>query len=223
MEKITKILFNIRNGIPMALSRFNDGECGIIFNKDFTAARGCQKGSVELQVALIDAITHEQENYFKGYPCPVCYRKLWKPIKKKGYYNPDYKYNTMAVVNTNRNLDRFANELPVVLNGYQVVCVTGKDQDVSKLDIDVKKHITTPLKNSWVHYNDILQQCLDNVMPHRVFLFSTGPTSRVLVKNLFQMRPDASFLDIGDTFSPITRGVYRKCHTGELKECPGCN
>jgi hypothetical protein len=223
VDKVYKILELAKNGVPQALMRANDGECGIIFDKNFTAARGCQRGSIELQIALIDTIRHEQKNYWKGYPCSICYPKLYKKIVEAGYFNPDYKYNTKAVVNTNRNLCTFSCGLQNALIGKKVIWVSGRDQRLEFIDFDITKHIKAPLKNSWVHYSDLLQQCLDSVMPHVVFLFSCGPVARVLVRSLFQMRPDATFLDIGDTYSPETRGILRKCHTGNLKDCEECN
>jgi len=221
---VHEILENAKNGIPQALARFNDGECGIIFNKNFTAARGCQKGTIELQIALIDAIRHEQKNYWKGYPCSVCYPELHKKIIETGWcFNPDYKYNTKAVVNTNRNLELFSEGLQTALESKKVVWVSGSDQKLDKLNFDIIEYIPLPLKNSWAHYNDTLQHCLNIVMPRVVFLFSCGPVSRVLVKNLFQMRPDATFLDIGDTYCPETRSIYRKCHKKTLPSCEECN
>ncbi len=129
----------------------------------------------------------------------------------------------MAVVNTNRNLETFSKGLQEALKGKQVVWVSGNDQDLSGLNFNVIEHITFNRKNTWNRYEMVLKQCIDIVRPHRVFLFSCGPTSRVLVKNLFQMRPDASFLEIGSTYEPTTRGISHKCHLGTLKSCHECN
>jgi hypothetical protein len=223
LNKVTKILELARNGVPQALARFNDGECGIIFDKDFVAARGKQKGSIELQTALIDAIKYEQKNYWKGYPCPKCYPKLYRKCIDSGFYDSDYEFNTMAVVNTNRNLQTFSDELQDALKGKKVVWVSGFGQNLKDLNFDIKKHLTYPGKDSWRFYLEIERECLEVVRPKYVFLFSLGPVARVLVRNLFEMRPDASYLDIGDTYSPQTMNTYRKCHTGMLKECEGCN
>ena len=221
MNRVHKILENARNGIPQALARFNDGECGVIIDKGFVAARGKQKGSLELQIALIDAIGHEQKNYWKGYPCKVCFPKMYEEIKH--FVNPSYLWNTKAVVNTNRNLELFSEGLQTALESKKVVWVSGRDQKLDKLNFDIVEYIPLPLKNAWGCYADTLQHCLDTVQPHRVFLFSCGPVSRILVKNLFQMRPDATFLDIGSTYEPITRGIYHKCHKKTLKKCRECN
>ena len=223
MEKVTKILELAEQGIPQALARFNDGEVGIMFNKDFVAARGDQKGSIELQIALRDAICHEQENYWKGYPCPVCMKKQYYQIIDAGYYNTEYEYNTFAVVNTNRNLDCFQEGLQQALNGKQVIWVSGSDQKLIPLRFNIVEHVLVPLKNAWQEYNKTIQTCQEFFMPNRVFLFSCGPMARVLVKNLFQIRPDCTFLDIGSTYDSITRDIWHRCHLKTLKECKGCN
>lgn len=226
MNKVTEILEKIKKGIPVALSRFNDGECGIILNSDFVAARGDQKGTVELQAALIDAIKHEQKNYYKGYPCPVCMSRIREDIVINGYYTEKYPYNTLAVVNTNRNLTYFKSSLIKNLHKKHIVWVSGKDQDLSFLNgsnIFLVKHIKVKRKNSWARYEDVYQECENINRPGYVFLFSLGPTSRVLVKNLFEVYPDSTFIDIGSTFDPETRNVSHKCHKGTLKPCKGCN
>lgn len=223
MNKVDKILNFAKRGIPQALARFNDGETGIIFNKNFVAARGDQKGSIELQVSLIDSIKHEQDRYWKGYPCPVCMKKWRDKLGSAGYINLNYEWNTLAVVNTNRNLRRFHTELPEVLKKKKVIWVSGDDQDLNKLDFDIVYHVDFSNKNSWNYYELIYDECIHICRPGMIFLFSCGPTARVLVKNLYQVRPDATFLDIGSTYDPFTRDVWHKCHTGKLKGCSGCN
>lgn len=223
MEKVKDILELARNGIPQALSRFNDGEIGIIMDHNFIAARGDQKGSVELQAALRDAILHEQENYWKGYPCPICMVRQWKYCVDSRLYNPEYPYNTYAVVNTNRNWEFFYKGLYDALEGKKVVWVSGNDQNINVLPFDIIKHIVVRSKNSWVNYYQILDDCLKIVKPGYFFIVSCGPMARVLVKDLFDTRSDATYLDLGSTYDPFTRDVWHKCHKGTLKPCKGCN
>jgi hypothetical protein len=229
VKEVDKILEYARAGTPQALVRMNDGECGIMFNHNFVAARGDQKGTIELQTHLIDAINHRQERYWIGYPCPVCMQKQYHQVVSAGYFDPDYEYNTYAVVNTNRNWKRFHKELIAALDRKQIVWVSGEDQDLTKLEAvsefspDIIAHIKCKPKDTWSEYHDILQKCLSIQAPRRVFLFSCGPTARVLVRSMFQMRPDSTYLDVGSTFDPYTRDVWHKCHKGTLKACEGCN
>jgi len=223
MDKVKRILQFAKNGTPQALARFNDGEMGIVFNKDFIAARGHQKGSLELQTALIDAIVYERNRYWKGYPCHLCYPDLYSKCIKVGNINPDYKWNTSAVVNTNRNLKIFSEGLIEALQRKQVVWVSGNNQKLDKLNLNIVKHIKAPVKNAWSVYHDLLSRCVSVARPRRVFLFSLGPTARILVKNLFQIRPDCTYLDIGDTYFPETQGGYRRVHLGKIPKCEVCN
>lgn len=223
LDKVTKILASAKNGIPVALSRYNDGEVGIMFNQYFVAARGDQRGTIGLQTALLDAIKYEQKNYWKGFPCPVCMRKQRVQLDLQNMINYEYLYNTCAVVNTNRNLEKFSFGLQKALKHKQVVWVSGEGQDLSVLNFNIVRHIEFARKNSWELYEKIKGRCLSVARPNRVFLLSCGPTARVLVRNLFQLRPDCSFLDIGSTYDNLTRDVWHKCHLGALKDCTGCN
>lgn len=221
MKRIYEILMLAKNGIPQALSRFNDGEVSIMQNENAIAARGDQKGSVQLQASLIDAITFEKERYWKGYPCSVCFPKLHEFTRQ--WFNSDYEYNTIAVVNTNRNWEIFRNGMEEACVGKKIIWVSGEDQDLSMLNYDIIEHVSIPNKNSWRFYQIVLNRCLELVKPGYVFFFSCGPLARVLVKDLFEARDDASYFDIGSTYDPFTRNVWHKCHLGTLKKCKECN
>lgn len=231
IDKIHKILKNLKEGVPQALARFNDGEIGIINNSNFVAARGCQKGSSSLQEALRAAIRHEQENYWVGIPCDKC--------ATKSSYNtaiqlvrPDYEYLTKAVVNTNRNWKLVIEEMPKALEGKEVIWVSGSDQNLESLrektGIKVSKHLKLPKKDSWRQHSQCLEW-LNSISGFsttgrpRVVVLSCGPLSRVLSHQGFIAHPDTTFLDLGSTFDPYTRNVWHSCHRGTLNKCEGCN
>lgn len=224
MDKINDILNRLRNGVPQALGRFNDGEVRGIIKVGDTVARGCQKVNQELSEKLTEALRHEQENYWKGLPCEVCFPRFHK--RAMFYVDPNYKYLTKAVVNTNRNLKRVWRDFPKFLDGKIVYWVSGGDQDLGKLreetGIDVFQKLTLPKRNAWREYEHIKDR-------YRVFqkgavvILSCGPMAEVLVKEWFEQRPDVSFFDMGSTFDPFTRNVWHRCHRGTLPKCKGCN
>jgi len=223
MQKVDEILDKLDGGVPVSLARFNDGEMSGIMSPagTKTVARGDQKVGMDLKYRLLAALSHKQKNYYKGIPCPVCYPRFHNEAKMLS--NPDYKYLTYAVVNTNRNWEYFRDRLGPAIGDKRVIWVSGEDQNVDVLknfDINVSHHIKLPLKNAFGKYYEIKNDQFDG---GEVVLLSCGPLGRVLVWNWFSENPDTSFLEIGSTFDPYTRNVWHRCHLGTLPACEKCN
>lgn len=224
MHRIGEILKNLEDGVPQALARFNDGEMRGIVRVGDTVARGCQRVGEHLSDKLKEALSHRQERYWIGLPCEKCFPRWAKHAKN--YIDPDYKYLTKAVVNTNRNLDLVWESLPKLFKGKIIYWISGKDQDFNKLrtstGVVVYQKESLPLKNAWSMYDEIRDD-------YRVFakggivVLSCGPMAEVLVKEWYERRPDVTFLDLGSTFDPFTRNVWHSCHLKKLKHCPVCN
>ena len=138
---------NLKNKIPFAYVRFNDGEMMGIARVGSVVARGDQYVDQALSKALKDAILHRQKNYYIGVPCSICfpaYSKLAKEMVE------GYSLTTSAVLLTNKNWKRFADNLPKVMEGRRMLWVSGKDQDPEKLKdygLDIVKNIRLSNKN----------------------------------------------------------------------------
>jgi len=222
MEKVYEILDKLKRQEPVALARFNDGEMSAIMNPagTVTVARGDQFVGLDLRHRLLAALTHEQENYYKGIPCKNCYPKFHQQAKQ---LVGDYKYLTYAVVNTNRNWQYFRDNLGDAIGDRRVIWVSGQDQNVNALKnfgIEVDKHIKLPTKNAFSRYEEIRDM---RFIKGDVVLLSCGPIGRVLVWNWFMENPQTNFLEIGSTFDPYTRDVWHRCHLGTLPKCEECN
>lgn len=226
MNKIKEIIDNIKNGVPQALARFNDGEMTGIIKVGSVVARGDQKVNKDLSNKLKEALSHEQERYWIGIPCEYCFPKLYK--KSLEYINKDYKYLTKAVVTTNRNWKYFIENFKEAMdgNGSRLIWVSGRDQDLNglrkKTGISIYSNVELPVKNAWKEYKYIKDIYKDFKKGDTVIL-SCGPMSRVLAKEWFEKRPDCTFLDVGSAFDPFTRNVWHRCHKGNLPKCKGCN
>lgn len=225
MDKINNILDNLRNNIPQALVRMNDGEAQAIVQPGCTVARGDQHIPQDLSDALREAIQHEQENYWIGLPCEVCATGKWYH-KIKHLVRPDYEYLTKAVVTTNHNWKLFVEEFPKAAKNKTVYWVGSTNHDLNKLTnklgINIKRWITTPSRNAWSEI-ETLELGYEEFNSGDIVLLSCGPTSRILVKRWFEKRPDCTFLDVGSAFDPWTRNVWHSCHKGTLEPCKGCN
>ena len=223
-------LENLKNKIPFAYVRFNDGEMMGIARVGSVVARGDQYVDQALSKALKDAILHRQENYYIGIPCSICfpaYSKLAKEMVE------DYNLTTSAVILTNKNWKRFADSLPKVMEGRRMLWVSGKDQDPEKLKdygLDIVKTIRLSNKNSWKHYDELKELVPQFFEPGDVVGISLGPTARILCKYWFEKYPEVTFLDMGSLLDPITKNVWFSAHKGWdetgfnlLERCTECN
>lgn len=224
MDKIHSILSNLRDGIPQALARFNDGEMTGIIRPGSVVARGDQQVPKDLSDKLKEALQHEQDNYWVGIPCSVCYPHLHSVALS--YVDDEYDYLTKAVVTTNRNWKLFTTEFPKITDGRLIRYVGGIEHNTDELKkytgIDVSARIITPMKNAWSDYNRI-KDIYNSFSVGDIVLLSCGPMARVLAREWFEQRPDCTFLDIGSCFDPWTRDVWLNCHKGKVKTCLECN
>ena len=84
--------------------------------------------------------------------------------------------------------------------------------------------------NSWSFYDKLKKAIPSLITENDVVVISLGPTARVLCKELFEKYPNVTFIDIGSTLDPVTKGVYFSAHKGWeetgfnlQKRCSECN
>jgi len=223
------VIDNLKSKTPFAYGRFNDGEMMGIIQQGSVVARGDQIIDQSLHLALRDAITHKQKNYYIGIPCEKCYPKYNRVANN---LIGDYDFKVSAVALTNRNWARFISEISEVMPGKNVRYVSGHDQDLSfirkHLNFNVMDHIKLNSKNSWASVSKILGY-ISEIKDGDIVFISLGPTARVLVKEWFKIKPNATFIDIGSVLDPFTRDVWHNCHKGWgygfnlTNRCETCN
>jgi hypothetical protein len=225
MQHIDHILDKLRTETPFAFARFNDGEMGGIHEVGSRAARGDQVVSLSLQQALRSALEMEQEQYWIGVPCSICFPKFRKLADE--IIRSDRPYVTHATLFVNRNYEKVKQDFPGILQNREIIWVSGADQKTQGL-IDagicsnISQHIKVPCKNAWGAYEETYP-LLSEIPPGAVVALSCGPLSRVLAAQWWAQRQDITLLDIGSLFDPQTRGVRHRFHVGQLPPCEECN
>jgi len=226
MESIKIIFNNIRDKIPQAVVRFNDGELLAIthnFKDGLKVSRGNQIVTKDLSQKLKEALQHRQVHYWIGIPCIMCYPKLYKITAS--IIEPNYLYLTKAVVFANRNWHYFIKNFPPLIANRNIIYVGGEDQSMDKLKehtgIVVNQFIPVKPKDAWEDYQKTV--AFNHFKEGDIVLLSCGPMSRVLVYEWYKKWPAVTFLDIGSAFDPFTKGAEYSYHSGKLKSCLICN
>jgi len=205
---------NLKNNVPFAFARFNDGEMMGIAEVGSTVARGDQLVDNTLSEALQEALKHKQKNYYVGIPCSLCYPQFNQLAHK---LVGEYEYLTNAVVLTNKHWKKFIDNFPTAVGDRRVLWIGGDDQNVDNLKnlgIKVVKKGLIPRRDSWRYYSHILETFPPVFQPGDIVCVSLGPTARILVRKWFEIMPDVTFIDVGSNFDPFTRDVWHNCHKG---------
>ena len=222
---------NLTNSTPFAFSRFNDGEMlGICSEPGVTVARGDQKISSELKVALISSMSHQQKNYFVGVTCPHCIKLAFYDVGMR--LASDHRYVVRAVATTNRNWAKVTVAMRDACAQRNIRFISGDDQDLSflrnEMKLNIIEQVKVPRQDSWASIQE-LQPYIETVEDGDIVMLSLGPTARVLAQRWFKQNPCATFLDVGSNFDPFTRNVWHRCHLGweegfnNQYACKGCN
>ena len=220
MLAIDQLMVMVAKREPFALSRFNDGEMRAIAQPGCVVARGDQVVNTSLSNSLCMALQVVEHNFWRGLPCSACFPE-WRLLADK-LVGAEPKYGTLAVVQTNRNLQRWKTEFPAAAKGRRVAWVSGSDQNITGLPLDIRRKIDLPTKNCWAVHSEMVDRC-DEFDEGSLVMLSCGPMATVLACEWFLSRPDCTFIDIGSTYDPETRGVSHRCHTGKLPPCKECN
>jgi hypothetical protein len=223
MDSISKLdkLLSLR--VPFSFARFNDGEMMGIEQAGVTVARGDQFIDNDLHEKLKKSLMHQEENYWIGMPCKVCFPQY--DILAQSLTQEDYPYKTKAVVLINRNYHFTKSRLKEWLSGRKIIWISGEDQSldvVSDLyDLDIEEHIKVSCQDGWKSYNDLANANANH--EKKVFILSCGPLSRVLACEYWQSNKSNTYLDVGSLFDDTTRGVRHGFHKDTLAPCKECN
>lgn len=215
MYKLDHFLKLLKENKPFAYVSIADGEMGAISEGEgYTTSKKYQIITKELQGEIKKALLHRQENYYVGICCDQ-----WKVAKKEKEMVGDYKNLTYAWIFQMVNWHKTIRELTNLLGNRRVVWIGGQDQDVTKLPFNVEMSIGVPAKEAW-SIND--RMAVRYFEPGDIVLVSAGCNAVAWIYNWFQEFKDTTFIDIGSTFDPFTRNVWRRYQIDPNHYCSGC-
>ena len=232
-QEVDRFLTMLKERVPFAFSRFNDGEMSAFRKGDGERIGRTQHTSIDddLREHLKRAMSHEQENYWVGLPCFTCFPNLHEYAMQ--YVSNDYPYKTRAVGLTNRNWGKFVAEFPDAVKDRKLYWMCSSDQNLEMMSdvfgLQFEGRIDLPSIDAWNHY-DKVKGLYETFESDSVVALSCGPMSRILIPEWFAKRPDVTYIGVGSIFDPFTRNIWHSCHKGwmergfnNLPRCEGCN
>jgi hypothetical protein len=209
----------IRIREPFSIARFNDGEMLAIEGAEGSVSRGAQKVDKAVSVYLTESLL-PLEDYWVGVPCRTCF-----PKQRQTFDSMCGNYNTFsATIFTNNSRYKDIHDAMVeALRGREVIWIGGDDQDVRRLPFKISTLLCASSKNCFTQFNDTIHNISEMDVKGKVVMSSCGPMSRAISYFGFKYNQEATFIDIGSFFDPVTRGVTHNYHLDKTGYCKECN
>ncbi len=214
---LKKFRTKLKKREPFALSRYGDGELGILKDElidDFEYKHDpADPRYVFLREQLLDSFRYKHKDYYVGISCPECVGGQDFEWMKRHSQQGDRQL-TFACVFVNSNYSYFLERLLPLFNDYEVILVCNKEASLAKLPFRVKKHFPIGMnawKDDFVLVDRIEKYIIESAVKGSLFLFCAGPFGCILSHRLHSFCQENTYLDIGSTidhllFSAPTRG-----------------
>ena len=200
----------IKNNIPFALIRPGDGEYHILQNTSLTTIDNWTFNSNgKLHNDLNNAIhLASKKNCYIGIPCGCCNLNMAK------WYISNYAihplYTTFANIFVNKNWKKFINYF---VNEKISFIFIGPNNLPNSFFVQRYMNIPLYLVNNWDNEGEqFLQSILQEVKKYKnkIYLFSGGPISKIIIAHAWNEHPYNIYLDIGSSLDIFTKGVSNR-------------
>ena len=208
-------LNKIRNNDNFALIRPADGEYHILQNTTLTNIDNWTFNSNgKLFQDLHNAIDlASKKNCYVGIPCGCCNMNMSKWYISNFNLNP--LYTTFANVFVNKNWKKWTDFL---INEKIPIIFIGPSNLPSIFFVQKYIHIPLYLVNEWdTKGDDFLSLILNETaqIKNKIFLFSGGPISKILISHSCNQNPNNIYLDVGSSLDIFTKGTSNREYTFE--------
>jgi hypothetical protein len=203
-------LNKIRNNIPFALIRPADGEYHILQNNTIT--------NIDNWTFIKDGKLHNdltesihlasKKNCYVGIPCGCCNINMAKWYISNFKLHPSY--TTFANVFVNKNWKNWINFL---INEKIPFTFIGPCNLPNSFFVQNYINIPLHLVNEWDSKGDeYLSNILNEITKYknRLFLFSGGPISKILVSQAWNKHPYNIYLDVGSSLDIFAKGATNR-------------
>ena len=198
----------IKSGVNFTFTKFGDGEAICM---GLCRGENCdgQVYSMELGNKLIEAakFLSNSNNVFIGEWNFDSYGDMLNEIFSRNGINFNYvPYSTL--LNTEDAPLRNLKELYEAINNSELskvyVCPEKLNEAKSIFGCDI---LNVPERNAFASYNYIKAELLKS--NHKIFIYSAGLMSKVLIKDIMSEKPDTTHIDIGSGLDNIFVGQTR--------------
>lgn len=226
MNRAKILYYNLENNIPFSFIKLNDGEISALMDVNSSLSRGDETSSPELSQKIKECLEYQDENYFIGIPCSVCYGHYNNESKK--YINPNFYNNVFnANILINSNIDSTTDVLKKTMANRNVVVITNDInlKNIEKLELlNIKPYKVISVSDKHAFKNDYerVKDEWKSFNDGDVVICLCGPLGRVLCYEWFKNNNKLTCLELGSLFDPLLKNRSYLYHTGTHRYCPEC-
>ncbi len=203
----------LRHRQTFAIARFGDGEIHIARNAstdygDFTYDPSAREQRW-YRDRLIDALRHQQENYFVAISAPCCVGDAEFFVYRALAGQPDESL-TFACLFVNSNYPLFREAWLPLFAQHDVFLICHRDAMATDALPFPVRSISRVGDNAWIHDYALIDELHATIERDRIegalFLIAAGPFGGVVAQQLFAHAPRNTYLDVGSTLDPLLFG-----------------
>jgi hypothetical protein len=199
--KYETLLYNIKNNISFAFSRWGDGEW---LNVNKFNGKNCDGNIYYSDLGdELKKIVSVKQYYHMGVQTYIQYS-----VNESMKYTQDW---TDADVLHRASINGTLYDFISLLNTVHVVYVG--NESLKKLEF-IDEFIEIPYNNCWLSRNEIIDRIKNTFVEntHKVYLFSAGMVSNVFVDRLWKLNNTNTYIDVGSVFDPYVGRTTRSYH-----------
>jgi hypothetical protein len=215
IQHLNFFLQKLKNNEPFSLIRPNDGEFGILQGNKFTNIDNWTFNGGILKDDLyfgIEKATKLKDSYI-GIPCKDC----WNEANTQWYienFNIDDSHLTYGNIVCNKNWKNFVNYFKDNSIEFYYIGPGKCENDFKTLDrffIDEKQ--VNRYEEERITLLENLRLWIEskiNPVKTSIFLFSSGPLSKIFIPNLFEIYPNNIYIDCGSSLDLDFKGISNR-------------
>ena len=229
MEKAELLYTRLKENIPFAFLKLNDGEIKGLKPDATGISRGAERSSELMALKLTEALNFRKNNYYIGLPCTRCqasyYTDAINIISHEG--ECDLSNVLSANVLINSNLDKTIDVLKEYMGEKRIVIVTNAKNsanitELEQLNIKPYKIIEVAEKYAFETDYERVKDEWKTLQNGDIVMCLCGPLGCVLCYEWYKANPQLTCLELGSMFDPLLQSRTYLYHTGNHQYCEEC-
>jgi mannosyltransferase OCH1-like enzyme len=229
MEKAELLYTRLKENIPFAFLKLNDGEIKGLKHDATGISRGAERSSARMAQKLLEALNFRKDNYYIGLPCSRCHSSLYTEAVNHISPQDDLAMSNVLSANTliNSNLEKTIEVLKECMGEKRIVIVTNSKNmaNIAQLEqLNIKPYRVIEVAEKYAFETDYerIKDEWKTLQNGDIVICLCGPLGRVLCYEWFNANPTLTCLELGSMFDPLLQSRSYIYHTGNHHYCEEC-
>ena len=230
MEKAELLYTRLKENIPFAFLKLNDGEIKGLKHDATGISRGAERSSKLMAQKLLEALNFRKDDYYIGLPCSRCHSSLYTEAINHISVQGDLAMSNVLSANAliNSNLEKTIEVLKECMGEKRIVIVTNPKNmaNIARLEqLNIAPYRVIEVAEKYAFETDYerIKDEWETLQDGDIVICLCGPLGRVLCYEWFNANPQLTCLELGSMFDPLLQSRSYIYHTGNHHYCEECN